>query len=137
MPYPRAGAAASLHSPPMAARDPRKSRGSRDSDSKKPSRRRTRRAEAAASPWWFGPPEVPGDEGEDSGLLAAHKLLGMFDVLADAIAEERRERITIRRADLERLPGERRAGGAPQPARAAGAAAPRGRRRRHDRGERR
>ena len=81
----------------MAARNPRKRRSSKDSASQKPARRRNRRAEAAASPWWFGPPEVPGDEGEDSGLLAAHKLFGMFDMLAGAIEEERRERITIRR----------------------------------------
>ena len=81
----------------MAAGNPRKPRGSKDSDPQKPARRRNRRAEAAASPWWLGPPKVPGDESEDSGLLAAHELVGMFDMLADAIADERRERITIRR----------------------------------------
>jgi lipopolysaccharide biosynthesis regulator YciM len=32
-----------------------------------------------------------------AGLLAAHKLFGMFDMLAEAIEEERRERVTIRR----------------------------------------
>jgi len=81
----------------MAAGNPRKPRGSKDSDPQKPARRRNRRAEAAASPWWLGPPKVPGDESEDSGLLAAHELVGMFDMLANAIADERRERITIRR----------------------------------------
>jgi tetratricopeptide (TPR) repeat protein len=58
---------------------------------KKPARRRNRRAEAAASPWWsMGPPAAdeplwPGDVGS---------LLAMF---AEAIQEEQDERITIRR----------------------------------------
>lgn len=74
----------------MAGRKPRNSK-----DSKKPSRR-NRRAEAAASPWWFGPPDPPGDEREHFGSLEPHEVFGIFDMLADAIEAERRDRITIR-----------------------------------------